>query len=302
MTRVQGVSYLRPEEGSIVGQFDVVGADKDHLIPGFSYASELHAEWSGHLSLGRIYASAGLPDKTVLRLDLTCESSPTGLTRALDRTTVPFGSKNLNIVLRGYVPGAFVGDGAQFYATLSIDSEPVGPVKSIAIARRKGQVLWQTKESVVVRGTGAAMAVQSVDFASQGFAVRADAPWLLQCPVSDLERSAASAIVLYVNSKNSDIKGALENLVAGGRTSPTAEEAYADVEAQLIRLAVDHDDLIATTDYPLGSIGRVLLDVVRRTGSELEQLRHLREDKPDVFEATLVATCRGRLIAKGATR
>lgn len=298
MSRVHAVPYLKPKAEAILSQWVVPGLRSDRSLHGFSYAGRVGATWTGTMIVEELLEAAELHSRSVLRVTLCCVSWPSGLVTQLAQETLSIDDGEVTVELGGDILGAEIGTSVGFYATVSLSSSPPSTARRPLSASKPGQVLWEDKIEIDVRGDAPGMSVQAVDFSEAGLQVGTNTPWLLECRLTDLELPAAAAIVLLVNSRNPKIVAALENRIVGGAASALVADAIADVECQLVRRAVGLEDLDESGEYPVGSIGRALLWLVGRTGFDLARLRNLCRDKPDRFEAILLDTCRRRVIEK----
>jgi len=296
MARVVGAPYLRASGQAVGCNLVIDGVTSDGVLKGFSYQAFVQVSWRGRIDLKQFRHETGLPPDALCRAALHCVSEPVGVVLPIAVHDFDLDGDETSISLLGEIGGEQLGDSATFVQIISLSERGGAPAASFLSAKLVGSILWEDSRSVRVRGTGGTMAVHAQNFAEGGLPVSADAPWYLECRTADPSASAASSVVLFVNTTFPHVVAALENRRMGGAPSALSEEVYADVEMQMIRRAVFETDLDSSADYPPGSIGKILVQHALRTNYALDELREMSASHPDRFEALLLGFCRSRLL------
>lgn len=227
---------------------------------------------------------AGLPGEAPLQvvLEAWCDGTYWS-TCAVDN--VPDGAGTITLEL-STPPGAVYGK-VQHRRLLVLGADV--PASSPDIASKRGSILASSAASTVtLSGEGGQFPTQVVDFASVRLAP--DARWALRFRHESPEDPVLGTVSLLLN----EAAPAVEILRGQGEASEDLQrqlgrELRRFLVAQIIREAVQDEQLDPTIDWPEHSVGDLMLGIVDRFtgGRTLGELRTMEKAERQAFEAVL---------------
>lgn len=161
---------------------------------------------------------------------------------------------------------------------------------SAAAPTRPGSVLWSDRCQVLLQGDNTLFPIAPADFHDLPYPTGAG--WYLHID-EDLEAAALGAILLLVNERHDVVMQALEAAALPAEADRRVLSTLrTDVLRVLVERALTHDDLSEEVDYPPGSLGALLTNVVRNAfpAFSLEALRRERQNSPALFSSRIQAT------------
>jgi len=281
------VGYLQPQQSRVsTGEIHVIAGGQtltDGRMPDWHYLSDVAVEWPLSVDLPGIKQDCQLPDNAEIGMVLSWRSDRTNL-RGSAFTVPAHDGDNL---LQTMIPGSTVG------GTLTIEIAIVlrwpGTEPSPLSPSRPGALLWVKSEQLVLEGSGGRFPTITADFSSEGIAGDGIGLWYLDISDSDLQASCTSAVALYINSINPAIQ---DVLVAGkARDSQILKFMTYDVYRQLMMVAIGHDEFDDRINYDRGSLGDVLVTLLRIffPGKDIRRLRRDFDRAASEIESELLA-------------
>jgi hypothetical protein len=159
-------------------------------------------------------------------------------------------------------------------------------------ARLAGSVLWDERSVVALEGSASRFPMEMLDFNATHWAPY-QAGWYLAWNKDDLQIPFLRNIRLYLNSMQPAVAAAVRS------TNPTSEQQairsaiYYDVGRQLIRGALQSEDLLdSPADFSEGSTGHALLRLMRMLfpSEALSGLRSTMVERSEYFDSMLQAS------------
>jgi hypothetical protein len=169
----------------------------------------------------------------------------------------------------------------------SITLRAAGPASATAAPTRPGSVLWSDRRRVVLEGDNALFPLATADFHDLPYPTGAG--WYLHIE-EDLDAAALGSVLLLVNERHDVVMRAVR-----GASSPTEADQCvlstlrSDVLRVLIERALTDEDLQEESGYPAGSLGALLINVVRNAfpAFSIEALRRERQNAPALFSSRI---------------
>ena len=287
MNSYVSVGYLQPQPDRVIPgeiQFAAGGHQPDaRRMPDWHYLSDVSVQWPLSVDLPGIKRDCELPDDAQVGAVLSWRSDRTNLRSSIPVMPVLAGEN----MLQAMIPGSTLG------GTLAIEVALVlqrpGTTISPLAPSRSGALLWSKSEQLVLEGSGGRFPTISTDFAAEGIVGDSMGLWYLEISDSDLQANCTTALTLYINSANPSIQ---DVLIAGAtRNSQLVKFMMYDVYRQLMTTAVRHDEFDDRLKYDRGSLGDMLVTLLRIffPGKDIGQLRRDFELDASEVEAELLA-------------
>lgn len=287
MSSYVSVGYLQPRPSRIsASEIQLIAGGHTSAggrMPDWHYLSDVAVKWPLSVDLPGIKQDCQLPDDAEIGVVLSWRSDRTNL-RSSAFTVPALDGENL---LQAMIPGSTVG------GTLTIEVALVlrrpGTEPSPLAPSRPGALLWCKSEQVILEGSGGRFPTIIADFAAEGISGDEIGLWYLDISGSDLQANYTSAITLYINSVNPSIQDVL--IAGSARDSQIVKFMMYDVYRQLMMLAIGHDEFDDCINYDRGSLGDVLVTLLRLffRGKDIWQLRRDFERAAPDIEAELLA-------------
>ncbi|MGY1805030.1 hypothetical protein ACI78T_17245 [Blastococcus sp. SYSU D00922] len=185
------------------------------------------------------------------------------------------------------LPGGELGGTLELVTSITLRRS--SPGSSPAAATRPGSVLWSDEYRVLLQGDNTLFPIAPADFHDLPYPTNAG--WYLHID-EDLEAAALGSLLLLVNERHDVVMHALD-----AAASPTEGDRRvlstlrSDVLRVLVEQALTHEDLSDDVEYPAGSLGALLTNVVRNAfpAFSLEALRRERQTAPALFSSRIQA-------------
>ncbi|GIH20695.1 hypothetical protein [Rugosimonospora africana] len=252
-------------------------------LPDWDYFTNLSVHWPATVDLPGLLDDCTLTSGARVLGLVTWHTSGTGMRGNGPVTVLSAGGT----VFTADVPGAEAG--GVLHLSLRVVLAATDPDAGPLAPRRPGSILWQTATRVALEGAGSRFPVVQLSFARAGIAGGRRALWYLNCG-RDLDASDTGSIRLYLNTDHPAVESIISS-PAGAGSKVLAELIRADVARQMVLHALDHDELDPDAGYEQGTLGDMLVNLLRRCfpARTLHDLRGDRDIDPGEFEAGIQA-------------
>lgn len=239
------------------------------------------------LSLPTISEALGLATGHELSWVLVATSTATPLIEASRPFTVKDGVQEVSFDLPS----------SSFGGVLTVDLEMGLSVPPTDLSRsfspsRVGHTVFRTSSRVVLEGDAGQLPILPVSFSDHGVKNPSSSWWWLRFMSRDLLDSANSALWMWLNTDN-DILQALLDRPDSEVGATWVRFLKVDFVRQLLREAVCHPGLSDAEEYPDGSLGALLMGVIRLVGSSLEEVKRRYAEDGGLVEANLQGAVNG---------
>ena len=288
MPRPVTVPYLKPSDDLVVASPWETWQDNswDPLgdrVPEWDYRTTLMLRRTVSIDTTEVERQCHLPLSAPLALTVAWHATQTNQRGSLG--TVPFDNDCATFLAE--LPGTSLG-GQLALTTHLVLASNVDPEDEFA-PRRAGTILWKDRVATHLEGTAAMFPMEAADFAAIGYPGKA--AWYLEMDDSDLERATLGCLRLFVNSSHEDLRRALENGPSDSVTSQLLSTLHWDVMRQMLDRALDNPEFDPALDYPAGSLGASLSNLVKQVfgTSSVTVVRNTKaSDRPE-FETRIQA-------------
>lgn len=255
-------------------------------MPDWDYQMDLSLRRTVRVGLERARRQSGLPDDTPLVLSAVWTATGSNLSGPAQQIPMPAyadGIAEFDFRLRGAdLGGLLLLDTALLLAERRVDARPSTP-------RRAGSVLWSDRQTLRLQGDAPQFPMAVIDFARTSFPD--DAAWHLQIS-GGLDSATMGSLLLLVNERNSTTANAFQKASKPGPVDRIVLSAvYADAARIMVEHALNQDDFTEDTDFPEGSLGATLLNLVEQLfpGQSITDIRLRRQQSPALFASDLQA-------------
>ncbi|EMF29182.1 hypothetical protein ACPCIX_13515 [Streptomyces pseudogriseolus] len=255
-------------------------------MPDWDYQMDLSLRRTVRVDLERARRQSGLPDDTPLVLSAVWTATGSNLSGPAQQIPMPAyadGIAEFHFRLRGAdLGGLLLLDTALLLAERRVDARPSTP-------RRAGSVLWSDRQTLRLQGDAPQFPMAVIDFARTSFPD--DAAWHLQIS-GGLDSATMGSLLLLVNERNSTTANAFQKASKPGPVDRIVLSAvYADAARIMVEHALNQDDFTEDTDFPEGSLGATLLNLVEQLfpGQSITDIRLRRQQSPALFASDLQA-------------
>ncbi|MGW4764106.1 hypothetical protein ACWEPD_20765 [Streptomyces pseudogriseolus] len=255
-------------------------------MPDWDYQMDLSLRRTVRVDLARARRQSGLPDDTPLVLSAVWTATGSNLSGPAQQIPMPAyadGIAEFDFRLRGAdLGGLLLLDTALLLAERRVDARPSTP-------RRAGSVLWSDRQTLRLQGDAPQFPMAVIDFARTSFPD--DAAWHLQIS-GGLDSATMGSLLLLVNERNSTTANAFQKASKPGPVDRIVLSAvYADAARIMVEHALNQDDFTEDTDFPEGSLGATLLNLVEQLfpGQSITDIRLRRQQSPALFASDLQA-------------
>ncbi|MGJ0386109.1 hypothetical protein [Paenarthrobacter nicotinovorans] len=255
----------------------------EEVAEGWTYYDDIHVTCSYEIDLADALSRLQLPGDASLGAVLIARCSGTPIVQ----------TSGVEIVRTGFQQLSFTVPAEQLAGTLSLEFQ-ISSAQTLtfgvnAISPHKlGHTVFRMDRRLILEGTAPRLPMLPVRFSEYDLQDSQESLWWLKLMTKDLHASAASAIWLWMNIENQSVQAMLDN--------PDASESGVwlkflkiDFARQLLREALDHEELTLSEGYPEASLGHALSGVVRLLGETVEYVRARYNDDPGRVEAQLQA-------------
>jgi len=287
------LGFLTPDPSRISAGRWIVGQGDDPLtdpaaLPDWDYFTDVTVERELDIDLNGLRSDCQLADDSELVAVIMWHSTWTNLRGAGSSTRLRQGTNLLSVSL----PGTSLGGHLNLEARVLLGQTPTPPRRPSP--HRPGSTLWADATRVDLEGVGTRFPVVPIPFDRSGLAGgREGAAWALVIESHDLAASASGVLRLYLNSSHNRIRQLLQNRDGDG-VRDLREMIHYDIARQLVHFALLHDDLEDGDSYEDGTLGSLLVGLIRRNFPqlELEYLRAELRNAPGELDAELQAQIR----------
>ncbi|MGF6835759.1 hypothetical protein QF015_003957 [Paenarthrobacter sp. TE4293] len=255
----------------------------EEVAEGWTYYDDVHVTCSYDIDLADAQSRLHLPEDASLSAVLIARCSGTPIVQTSGVEIVRSGIQQLSVSLPA----------EQLAGTLSLEfqissAQTLNPGINAISPHKLGHTVFRMDRRVILEGTAPRLPMLPVRFSEYDLQNSQESLWWLKLMTKDLHASAASAVWLWMNIENPSVQAMLDN--------PDAPESGAwlkflkiDFARQLLREALDHEELTLSEGYPEASLGHALSGVVRLLGETVEYVRARYNDDPGRVEAQLQA-------------
>lgn len=283
--------FLRPPADTVnVGPWSRLTADGGDPLPetlmDWDYDTTLSLFRPLTIDGARARRAGGLADGSELDLTVQWFASSSALRGRAWRCSVP-DVDGFEAAVAFDLPGGDLGGTLELVTSVTLRAAAAG--SSAAAAARPGSVLWSDRFRVLLQGDNTLFPIAPADFHDLPYPTGAG--WYLHID-EDLEAAALGSLLLLVNERHDVVMQALDTAA-----SPTEADRRvlstlrSDVLRVMVEHALTHEDLSDEVDYPPGSLGALLLHVVRNAfpSFSLEAMRRERRTAPALFSSRIQA-------------
>ena len=290
MTRV--FPFLRPPDDTVTaGPWSRLTPDGAEPLPDalldWDYSTTLLLHRPLTVDGLRLRRLSGLPADTAVDVTVQWFATSSALRgRAWQKALPAHDAYESAIEFR--LPGDDLGGTLELITSVTLRAS--SPGASAAAATRPGSVLWSDRHRVALEADNALFPIATADFHDLPYPTGAG--WYLHID-EDLGGAAMGSILLLVNERHDIVMRAVE-----AASSPTEADrrVLSTLRADVLRVLLDRaltlDDLKEETNYPVGSLGALLVNVVRNAfpAFSLDALRRERETAPALFSSRVQET------------
>lgn len=252
-----------PDTAVSHGGWRLATPDGDSPLPSdmehWDYRTTLELSAAVAVDRAAVAEACDMEPESVLTVLVTAHSDHTRSEQAILTVEVP-RQDEFDLALHIDLPGDELG-GRLTLNTLLVATGPI-PRSPLAPAE-PGSIVWRTRHSTQLQGTGAQFPTDASDFTITRPQAAA-AGWELGVDLTDLDASFVSAARLTLNSS----LPAVQRLMGGSRDKATEQfrrTLHWDVTRQLAILALESDGVIgAEVDVDATSVEGVLRNVLAR--------------------------------------
>lgn len=155
----------------------------------------------------------------------------------------------------------------------------------------RGSILWTSKYTIDLEGTGARMPTIALPFSTQLIGGE-HGLWWLRVASRDFHAQANSVLWLWLNEENLVIRELLDSPSSDGSVR-TQELLRLDIYRQLIEIGLLDSEFSLDETYAQGSLGAVVAGPVRLLGESLNTLRQLHDQDAPRLNAQIQAAFGG---------
>ncbi|MGY1858080.1 hypothetical protein [Modestobacter sp. SYSU DS0290] len=235
----------------------------------------------------RLRESSGLSEDSAVDLSVQWFASNSLLRGRAWRAPLP-ATDAYEIAIEFDLLGDDLGGTLELVTSATLRSASSGAAP--AAPARPGSVLWSDRQRIVLEGDNTLFPIATADFHDLPYPTGAG--WYLHID-EDLDGAALGSIQLLVNERHDVVMRAV---AAASAPSEADRRVLSTLRSDVLRLLVERaltdESLQDGTDYPAGSLGALLVNVVRNAfpAFSMEALRRERQTAPALFGSRLQET------------
>ncbi|MGP9502347.1 hypothetical protein ACT3TS_09050 [Specibacter sp. AOP5-B1-6] len=259
----------------------------DEVLADWNYYADVTVSASVSLSISDAKEKLGLGPYARVCWVLIARSTGTPvITRSVPRVAVNGAQE---IPLR--IPASSLGGTLSVELVLSL-FEPASANTSPFAPTEVGHVIYTSTTKVRLEGNSGQVAILPTSFKDQGLSNPSSGLWWLRMMSQDLDGSASGSIWVWLNTDN-PVMNALIEKTASETSLLWLKFLKLDFTRQLLREALQNPDLDQNTDYLEGSLGALLISVVKLIGPSVEAVKSKYLEDPGRVEAELQGAIEG---------
>ncbi|SDC77997.1 hypothetical protein SAMN05660690_2517 [Geodermatophilus telluris] len=290
MTRV--FPFLRPPIDVVsIGPWSRLSPDGTEPLPDnlldWDYSTTLSLHRPVIVDGLRLRELTGLTEDAAVDLSVQWFATNSLLRGRAWRSPLP-ADDAFEVTIEFELPGGDLGGALDLVTNVTLRSP--SPGSSAAAPTRPGSVLWSDRHRVVLEGDNALFPIATADFHDLPYPTGAG--WYLHID-EDLDGAALGSILLLVNERHDVVMRAVRSASSPSEADQRVLSTLrADVLRVLVERALTDEDLQEGADHPAGSLGALLINVVRNAfpGFSMEALRRERQNAPALFSSRLQET------------
>ena len=283
--------FLRPPSDVVTGGpwsrqgIDGVTEPLPSTLPDWDYSTVLVLRRTVVVDGLRARRLTGLAHDAELDLSVQWYASTSALRARAWRAPVPCIDAS-EVTIEFDLPGADLGGALELITSLTLRS--TGPARSPAAPARPGSVVWSDRHQIVLQGDNALFPIAPADFHDLPYPTGSG--WYLHID-DDLDAAALGSILLLVNTRHDVVMLALEAAAAPTEADRRVLSTLrTDVLRVLVEHALAHEDFAEDGEYRAGTLGALLVHVLRNAYPPmftLDALRRERRTSPALFGARI---------------
>jgi hypothetical protein len=291
--RTISVGHLVVEDGTIEfpeWEYSVNGQItklSGNTLPDWNYFSDLDVSCTVSVELVALRQELHIPSDLVLAWVLIARSTSSPVITTSKPLPVIQGTQEIAIT----VPASTLGG----ILVLELEMGVLSPSKTKSsdfAPSQVGHTVYRSSTKIVLEGDAGQLPILPVSFADQGVTNPKSSLWWLRVLSRDLHDPAGAALWMWLNTDNPHLRPLIDH------TDSETGEVWMqvlkmDFIRQLLREALSHPDLDESHDYPEGSLGALLLGVVKLVGTSVDAVRSKYSDDAGRVEADLQGVVNG---------
>ncbi|WGM21725.1 hypothetical protein QEH68_06010 [Paenarthrobacter sp. OM7] len=257
------------------------------MLPDWNYFSDLDVSCNMTLNLPNLRRELHVADDLVLAWVLIARSTSSPVITASAPLPVTSGAQEVAITVPASTLGGVLTLELEMGVLSSSKEEPGDFAPS-----QVGHTVYRTVSKIVLEGDGGQLPILPVSFKDHGITNPSSSLWWLRVLSQDLHDPAAASLWMWINTDNPQLQPLIDH-VDSDAGDLWMQILKMDFIRQLLREALSHAELDESRDYPEGSLGALLLGVVKLVGSSLKEVRSKYGDDPGRVEADLQGVVNG---------
>jgi hypothetical protein len=257
------------------------------ILPDWNYFSDLDVSCNMTLNLADLRQALQVPDDLVLAWVLIARSTSSPVITTSVPLPVTSGAQDVAIT----VPASTWGGVLTLELEMGVLSPSKKPPGDFAPSQ-VGHTVYRAASKIVLEGDGGQLPILPVSFTDHGITNPKSSLWWLRVLSQDLHDPAGASLWMWLNTDNPQLQPLIDH-VDSEAGDLWMQVLKMDFIRQLLREALSHADLDESRDYPEGSLGALLLGVVKLVGSSLKEVRSKYSDDPGRVEADLQGVVNG---------
>lgn len=256
-------------------------------IPDWNYFSDLDVSCRMTLDLAAASRELQAPEDLVLAWVLVARSSLSPVITTSAPVPVTGGIQEVAIT----VPASTLGGVLSLELEMGVLSPSKQPAGNFAPSQ-VGHTVYRASSKIGLEGDAGQLPILPVSFVDHGIINPKSSLWWLRVLSKDLYEPAGATLWMWLNTDNPQLQPLIDH-VDSEAGEIWMQVLKMDFVRQLLREALDHGDLDESNDYPEGSLGALLLSVVKLVGSSVKEVRSKYSDDAGRVEADLQGVVNG---------
>lgn len=265
-------------EYSVNGQIAKI---TEGTLPDWNYFSDLDVSCNMTLDLEAVRQELHVPQDLVLAWVLIARSTSSPVITTSAPLPITSGTQEVAIT----VPASTLGGVLTLELEMGVLSPSKEPSANFAPSQ-VGHTVYRTSSKIVLEGDAGQLPILPVSFADHGITNPKSSLWWLRVLSKDLYDPAGATLWMWLNTDNPQLQPLIDH-VDSEAGDLWMQFLKMDFVRQLLREALDHADLDESHDYPEGSLGALLLGVVKLVGPSLDAVKSKYGDDAGRVEADL---------------